>query len=78
MSAEEYREYLIWALEEYEEPPRLRQILNGAAVTVTVATPEAVDSVNNGGQLGPREARFRIQLLPLLTGEHEGVYELVY
>lgn len=78
MSSEEYREYLIWALEEYESPRRLRQILDGAAVTVTVTTPEPIESVLNGGQLGPNEARFRIALLPLLTGEQEGVYELSY
>jgi len=78
MSSEEYREYLIWALEEYERPGRLRQILDGAAVTVTVGTPQQIDSVLNGAQLGPKEARFRIALLPLLTGEHEGVYELSY
>ncbi len=78
MSSEEYREYLIWALEEYEEPGRLRQILDGAAVMVTVTTPTSIESVVNGAQLGPREARFRIELLSLLTGEHEGVYELRY
>lgn len=78
MSAEEYREYLIWALEEYESPGRLRQILNGAAVSVTVNTPDAIVSITNGSQLGPQRARFRIALLPLVTGEHEGLYELRY
>ncbi|MFP4425736.1 MAG: hypothetical protein ACLFPP_04710 [Spirochaetaceae bacterium] len=78
MNSQEYREYLVWALEEYETPGRLRQILDGAAVTVTVTTPDTIDQVVNGEELSPREARFRIEVLSLLTGEEDGVYELRY
>ena len=78
MGSEEYREYLVWALEEYERPERLRRTLDAAAVTVTVRTPQPIDRVMNGEQLGPREARFTIELLPFLTGEDERNYGLEY
>jgi hypothetical protein len=79
MSGDEYIDYLVWALEEYEEPRRIRRSLEEAAVDLRVRVPGRIQR-----QVGGRRAedgsyvRYRVPVVDLVTLDEAQVYELWY
>ena len=86
MTGTDYVEYLVWALEEYEDPRVVRGALEAATVDVVIETPGRIVSQRGGrvreasGAAGaPAQAvRFRIPVVDLVTLEEARVYELRY
>ena len=77
MTAEEYIEYLTWALEEYEDPRLVRRALEEAAVDVLVKVPgEIVDQ--RGGSLAEGGVRYRLPVVELVTLNSAQRFELWY
>jgi hypothetical protein len=77
MTAEEYIEYLTWALEEYEDPRLVRRALEEAAVDVLVKVPgEIVDQ--RGGSLAEGGVRYRLPVVELVTLNRAQRFELWY
>lgn len=77
MSEDDYIDYLVWALEEYEEPRVIRAALQEAAVNVLVRVPgRIVDQA--GGTRSDEGVRFRIPVVELITLDEARRYEVVY
>jgi hypothetical protein len=86
MTGADYIEYLVWALEEYEDPRVVREALEAATVDVVIETPGRIVSQRGGEVIeaagGPgaptRAVRFRIPVVDLVTLEESRVYQLRY
>jgi hypothetical protein len=77
MTADEYMEYLTWALEEYEDPRLVRRALEEAAVEVLVRVAgEVVDQ--RGGSLRDGGVRYRLPVVDLVTLSSAQRFELWY
>jgi hypothetical protein len=66
MGTEEYTEYLVWALEEYEEPSSLREKITNASIRLNVDVDGEVIS-QSGGVVDGNTVRFEVSLVELLT-----------
>ncbi len=70
MTAAEYLEYLVWALEEYHSPEELRRVIPDSTVNTRLQTPGPIQTLRGG--LNSREldrgvATFTTPLLTILT-----------
>jgi len=77
MSGEDYIDYLVWALEEYEDPEVIRESLQQAAVALQVRVPGRVQN-QRGGRRSSVGVLFNVPVVDLVTLEEERVYELWY
>jgi hypothetical protein len=73
MGTEEYTDYLVWALEEYEEPEDLRPKIENAAIRLTVAVEGEIVSQYGGVRTG-NTVRYDVSLVELLTLEEPRRY----
>jgi len=77
MSSSEYVEYIVWALEEYENAAVLRKVVSEAAIELRVTVDGQIIS-QQGGQREGNEVVFRIPVVELLTIQQPVRYSLTY
>lgn len=77
MNILEYTEYLIWALEEYEDPDVLALVLEESVVAIQLTVPGAILSFQ-GFSVEGRTAVAELSLVALLSGNVDQDFELVY
>jgi hypothetical protein len=78
ISAEEYLDHLVWALEEYAGDENIETILRSAAVSLTIRVQGKIVSQKGGVLKGDSEAAFTLPLLKLLTLETPVEFSLTY
>jgi hypothetical protein len=66
MGSEEYTEYLVWALEEYEDPEPLREKIRDASLSLRVSVDGEIVSQTGGVRQGDT-VLFEVSLVELLT-----------
>lgn len=81
MGADEYVEYLAWAMEEYETDVPIESVIRDARLTVRVTAPGQILSVG-GGRLGTDDrgqyAEFSEQAVTLLTTDEPTSWSVRY
>ena len=77
MSRDEYVEYIVWALEEYESAAVLRRVVSEAAIELRV-TVEGELTDQQGGQREGDVVVFQIPVVELLTIQEPLRYSLSY
>ncbi len=77
MSADEYRDYLAWALEEYAPPGEASERIGDARIELGVR-PEGELLAQEGGEVVDGEVRFSIRLIELLTLREARTYSVTY
>jgi hypothetical protein len=77
MSRDEYVEYIVWALEEYESAAVLRRIVSEAAIELRVTVEGQLVS-QQGGQREGDSVVFQIPVVELLTIQEPLRYSLSY
>lgn len=77
MGTEEYTEYLVWALEEYEEPASLREKIRSASIRLNV-TVEGEVIAQTGGVRDGNTVRFEVSLVELLTLSQPRTYAVEF
>ncbi|MFP3959779.1 MAG: hypothetical protein ACLFUX_06395 [Spirochaetaceae bacterium] len=77
MGADEYTEYLVWALEEYEEPDTLGDKIGSAAIEVVVVVDGEILSQSGGERRGDT-VRFELPLVELLTADRPERYSVEF
>jgi hypothetical protein len=79
MTAAEYREYLVWALEEYQDHRPIASVIEGSEIRTSVSPAGAVRQVRGGMDTGSGQAvLFRTPLLEVLTTRTPFEYTLVF
>ncbi len=77
MSADEYRDYLAWALEEYAPPGEAAERIGDARIELSVR-PEGELLKQEGGEVVDDEVQFSIRLTELLTLREPRIYSVTY
>jgi len=77
MSADQYRDYLAWALEEYAEPGEAAERIGNARIEVRIR-PEGEIVSQEGGDHAGDEVWFSIGLTELLTLREPRTYSVSY
>lgn len=77
MGADEYADYVAWALEEYAGDADAFEIIKGSAIELRVQVPGRVTAVR-GGRETPGGARFEIPIVELLTLTEARRYEISF
>lgn len=77
MSRDEYVEYIVWALEEYEDAAVLRRVVSEATIELLVSVEGQLIS-QRGGQREGNAVVFRIPVVELLTIQEPLRYSLTY
>lgn len=77
MSADEYADYVAWALEEYAGDGDALSAVNESRIRLDVRVPGTVVSVR-GGEQTERGARFEISIPELLTLAEPVAYEIAF
>ena len=77
MGTEEYTEYLLWALEEYEEPQVLREKIESASLRLRVEVNGEIVS-QNGGVRDGNTVTFELPVVELLTLESPRRYAVEF
>ncbi|GAB4367313.1 MAG: hypothetical protein Kow009_04180 [Spirochaetales bacterium] len=76
LSEEDYRDQLVWALEEYASEEELSATLRASRIQVRVHTPGPILRHRGGVMEGASTVRFTLPLLSVLTAPQ--AYELTY
>ncbi len=77
MTPHEYVEYIVWALEEYEDAAVLRRVVSEAAIELRVSVDGQLVS-QQGGRREGNAVVFRIPVVELLTIQEPLRYSLTY
>lgn len=77
MTAAEYRDYLVWALEEYEDDRPIAEVINNSAVETRVVPAGRVHQVTGGTRTGP-SVFFTTPLLEAVTTPVPMDYSLIF
>lgn len=77
MSREEYVEFIVWALEEYERADVLRRVVSNASIEVRVSV-EGRITAQQGGRRDGTAVVFSIPVVDLLTIQQPLRYSLSY
>ncbi|MGM0675354.1 MAG: hypothetical protein ACQETQ_11715 [Spirochaetota bacterium] len=77
MGSEEYTEYLLWALEEYDDADTLRNKIESASIALHVEVDGEIVS-QSGGRRDGETVRFEIPLVELLTLEEPERYAVEF
>ncbi len=81
MSADDYVEYLAWAMEEYETDTPIETVIRDARLTVQVTAPGQIVSVTGGRLHGPADgqyAEFSERVVTLLTTDRPTSWSVRY
>lgn len=77
MSAAEYRDYLGWALEEYERDRPLEDLFREAVIVTDVSVVGSVMQINGGSRVGEL-VRFELPLVDAITATIPRRFSLVF
>jgi hypothetical protein len=77
MTPDEYREYIAWALEEYEETARLARIIDDSLIVLKISVEGQLIS-QTGGRRERDTVLFEIPVTELLTIQHPREYSVRY
>ncbi len=77
MSADEYRDYLAWALEEYAPPGEAPERIGDARIELSIQ-PEGEIRSQEGGRITDGQVQYSIRLTELLTLREPRTYAVTY